>query len=235
MRLCRRPDTWLGERKDVLRRLLRRQAVAEPEHRFYLYCEGTKTEPAYFRAVSRRFRNAQLLIEAIGVGGVVLTVADQAIDHAKKRRSGRSRRGGGMSSFGKADQVWAVFDRNGHPHFNEAVAKCRDNHVLVAQSNPCFELWLVLHLEDYDRPANPRDLQAQLHRLFPEYDHAQSPNPNFDGFVEKMEAAEKRASSQLRRRGDEQQPFGNPSTTVVCLTHAIREAHNRARRPGGNQ
>lgn len=140
-----------------------------------------------------------------------------------------------MSSFGKADQVWAVFDRNGHPHFNEAVAMCRDNHVLVAQSNPCFELWLVLHLEGYDKPASSGDLQARLHELFPEYDHEKSPNPNFDGFMEKMGSAETRASRQLQHRRKEGNPLDNPSTTVVCLTLAIREAHNKAQRLGGNQ
>ena len=215
--------------------LRRRKHVAEPEHRFYLYCEGTKTEPAYFRALSRRFKNAQVLIKAIGVGGVVRTVAEQAIKGAKELRARKRKRGEGMSSYEEADQAWAVFDRNSHPHFNEAVAMCRDNHVLVAQSNPCFELWLALHLEGYDGPANSSEVQARLHRLFPEYHHAKSPNPNFGGLVEKVEVAEKRASRQLHRRRDEGQPFGNPSTTVVCLTLAIREAHDRAQRPEGNQ
>ena len=214
--------------------LRRRKHIAEPEHRFYLYCEGTRTEPAYFRALSRRFNNAQLLIEAIGVGGVVRTVAEQAIECAKAFRARKRRRGGGMSSYEEADQVWAVFDRNGHPHFREAAAKCRDNQVLVAQSNPCFELWLVLHSKAYDRPANSSEVQARLHKLLPEYDHARSPDPNFDRLVAEVEAAEQRAARQLRRRRDEGQPFGNPSTMVVCLTHAIREAHKRAQRSGGN-
>ena len=123
--------------------------MAEPEHRFYPYCEGTKTEPAYFQAVSRRFRNAQVLIKPIGVGGVARTVAKQAIAYAKELRSGKRGRGSGMSSYEEADQVWAVFDRNGHPQFREAVARRKENHVLVAQSDPCFELWLVLHSLHY--------------------------------------------------------------------------------------
>lgn len=215
--------------------LRRRKHVAEPEHRFYLYCEGTKTEPAYFQAVSRRFRNAQVLIKSIGVGGVARTVAEQAIVCAKELRSGKRGRGSGMSSYEEADQVWAVFDRNGHPQFREAVARCKENHVLVAQSDPCFELWLVLHLESYDKPTNASAIQARLHKLFPEYDHARSPNPNFDGLVAAVETAEKRASKQLRHRREEQKPFGNPSTTMVCLTRTIRKAHARAQRLGGNQ
>lgn len=87
----------------------------EPEHRFYLYCEGVKTEPAYFQAVRRRFGNAQVLIKAIGVGGIVRTVAEKAIDCAKELRSKKRAHGGSMSSYEEADQVWAVFDRNGHP------------------------------------------------------------------------------------------------------------------------
>ena len=44
-------------------------------------------------------------------------------------------------SFEENDQVWAVFDRDEHPRFDEAIALCDGHGVLVGRSNPCFELW----------------------------------------------------------------------------------------------
>ena len=203
--------------------LKRRKHVAEPERRFYVYCEGTKTEPEYLRAVRHRFKHAW--VEVVGVGSVALTVANQAIKHAKEIRSNRRRRRQGTSSYEEQDQVWAVFDRDDHPRFDDAVAMCRSSRVRVAQSNPCFEVWLVLHLEDYDRPTSSSDIQARLHKLLPEYHHEQSPSLNFEPFLVEVRAAERRAVRQLRARKVERQPFGNPSTTVGFLTRAIRKAH----------
>ena len=203
--------------------LKRRKHVAEPERRFYVYCEGVKTEPEYLRAVRHRFKRAS--IEVVGVGGVALTVADRAIQQAKELRSNRGRRRQDTSSYEEQDQVWAVFDRDDHPQFDDAVAICRSNRVEVAQSDPCFEVWLVLHLEDYDKPASSSDIQARLHKLLPEYHHEQSSSPNFETLLVQVRAAERRAARQLRAREAENRPFGNPSTTVGCLTRTIREAH----------
>ena len=207
--------------------LRRRAHVAEPERHFYVYCEGTKTEPEYLRNVGRRFKHARIV--AVPVGGVPRTVAERAIERAKllaQRRRPRQR----TSSFEENDQVWAVIDRDKHPQFENVLAMCRVRRVKVAQSNPCFELWLVLHLDDFDKPIHSGGIQARLHELFPQYDHERSPAPDFEPLLDGMPEAEQRAARQLQARVAEQTPFGNPSTTVGHLTHAIREAHELARR-----
>ena len=122
-------------------------------------------------------------------------------------------------------------DRDDHPDFDNAIAMCRAGGVSVARSNPCFELWLVLHLEDFDKPISSTDIQARLHHLLPRYHHRQSPSPSFEPLLANVPEAEQRAARQLQARVAEQDPFGNPSTTVGCLTRAIREAHKRALRP----
>ena len=208
--------------------LKRRKHVAEPERRFYIFCEGTKTEPKYLEAVDHQFKHAW--INVTGVGGVPRTVVGQAIEHAKELRSKRGLGRSNASSYEKEDQVWVVLDRDNHPEFNNAVDMCRPHHVQVARSNPCFELWLVLHLEDFDKPTNSSDIQARLHQLFPDYHHQQSPSPNFEPLLATVLEAERRATMQLRARETEQQRFGNPSTTVGCLTRTIRDAHERTGR-----
>lgn len=163
------------------------------------------------------------------VGGVARTVAERAIERVNAlRRRERGRRG--VSSYEESDQVWAVMDRDHHPEFENVIAMCRARGVEVARSNPCFELWLVLHLDDFDKPINSRDIQARLHELLPQYHHRQSPKPSFDSLLDKVPDAEQRAARQLEARVAERDPFGNPSTTAGCLTQAIREAHEFAAR-----
>ncbi len=159
--------------------------------------------------------------------GVPKTVAQQAVKFAKSQglapRSGRKR-----SSFEENDQVWAVFDRDEHPHFEDAVTLCEKHGVGVARSNPCFELWLILHAQDYNKPNDRHKLQAALKTLRPEYDPSGSKTLNCDELLTRVEAAEQRAAKQLQNRELDDCPYGNPSTTVGELTRAIRKVNESA-------
>ena len=56
-------------------------------------------------------------------------------------------------------------DRDTHPHFDKAMKLCEVEGVRVARSNPCFELWLILHYEHYDRPGTNKDVQRHQQPL----------------------------------------------------------------------
>ena len=208
--------------------LRRRRARRDPKRRFILFCEGRNTEPTYFDAIRRTCSNALIAVETYRGVGVPYTIATRAVEHARELGLGRrSRRR--KDSFEEADQVWAVFDRDEHPRFDEAVAHCESNAILVARSNPCFDLWLVLHERDHDRPDNRHAMQAALEALRAEYDAGGAKTPDCDNLVTRVEQAEHRAEAQLQRREQEDAPFGNPSTTVGRLTRAICKAHEDAR------
>lgn len=201
--------------------LKRRNPRREPKRRFVLFCEGARTEPAYFDAIKRERGNTLIAVEIVGAAGVPMTIAEKAVEEANRRRGRRD-------SFEKDDQVWAVFDRDQHPRFDEAVKRCEQHDIGVARSDPCFELWLILHERDYDRPCDHREAQRELARLRPEYDGGGSKTPDCADMVRRVEEAEERAEAQLRRREEEGAPFGNPSTTVFRLTRAIRDADEHA-------
>ena len=155
--------------------------------------------------------------------GVPYTIAEKAVERARELGlSPRSRRR--QDSFEARDQVWAVFDRDEHPRVNEAVELCRVHGIGVGRSDPCFELWLVLHEQDYDRPNDRHAMQAELKALRPEYDLDGAKTPDCDDLMARVDDAERRGEEQLRRRELEDNPFGNPSTTVGRLTGAIRGA-----------
>jgi RloB-like protein len=209
--------------------LNRRRHRREPRKLFIIYCEGQKTEPAYFAALKRACADALIEIETVPNAGVPYTLARSAADRARELGlSHRSRKA--LNSFEEGDEVWAVFDRDEHPRYREAVGLCVDVGVKVGRSDPCFELWLILHEGDFDRPADRHAVQARLRELRPEYDPSRGKTPHCLDLIAQVEEAERRGEAQLQRRANEGNAYGNPSTTVCRLTIAIREAAKQARR-----
>jgi hypothetical protein len=200
----------------------------EPKRRFIIYCEGAKTEPNYLAALRRSCSGALIEVETIPGAGVPFTIAESAADRSRKLGLSTKRRKV-LNSFEEGDQVWAVFDRDEHPRFNEAVALCEKNRVGIGRSNPCFEVWLILHLEEYDKPDGRHAVQAYLRSIRPEYEPDGAKTPNCADLVTRVDQAERRAEAQLIRRESEGSPYGPPSTTVGCLIRAILDAAAAAR------
>lgn len=208
--------------------LRRRSHRREPKRRFIIYCEGRNTEPAYFHALRRTCADALIDVETIPAAGVPYTLAEAATRRA--RELGLSRRSHKpLDSYEERDEIWAVFDRDEHPRYPEAVALCEGVGVGVGRSNPCFEVWLILHEADFDRPDDRHAVQSHLRRLRPEYDPANGKMPDCADLVGSIEQAERRAEAQLVRRENEANRYGRPSTTVGRLTRAIRDAAEKAR------
>ena len=161
--------------------------------------------------------------------GVPYTVASKAVEYAKTQGIGQhSRRKKNL--FEQNDKVCAVFDRDEHPKFRDAVELCESQGILAGRSDPCFELWLILHDENHDRPDDRHAVQSHFEEMHPEYDADGAKTPDCDELVTRVKQAEERAEAQLERRVEEGDPFGNPSTTVGHLTRSIREADELARR-----
>lgn len=205
----------------AVKTLKRRVNVREPKRRFIIYTEGKKTEPDYFRAVRRTSLGALIDIEIVEAAGVPATIAKKASADAKSR----SRRGRARSSFDETDEVWAVFDRDEHPNVPEAIEQCRVAGVGTAFSDPCFEIWLILHHGEFDRPDNRHDVQSECAKRCEGYDPKSGKTANCDVLMPLVEAAEKRAEVQLARRIEEGDPPSAPFTTVFKLTRSIRQAH----------
>ena len=210
-------------------RIGRRGSRRDPKVRFILFCEGRNTEPEYFSAIKKKWTGALVAVESRRGVGVPITIAQQAVDFAISSglaRNSRRRK----NLFEEKDQVWAVFDRDEHERYEEAVLLCEANDIGVARSNPCFEVWLILHEQDYDRPDDRHQVQNELQRLRPEYEQGGAKLPNCKEMVDRVKDAEERGEALRRRREDERDPHGRPSTTVGKLTKEIREADRRVRK-----
>ncbi|MGC5031608.1 RloB family protein [Micromonospora sp. DT229] len=127
--------------------LKRKVGVRRPRKTIAVFCEGERTEPEYLEALKRdpavrETAAVDLRIETHGYGSVPLTLVRMAI--SAKEKAAREE--------GEIDEFWCVFDvewpRN-HPGLREAMDLANRNGINLAVSNPCFELWLVLHFRNH--------------------------------------------------------------------------------------
>jgi hypothetical protein len=194
--------------------LRRRGPQRNPKAEIVVVCEGKVTEPQYLVELARHYRSLISMDLIIEKGaGVPLSIL-------KRAREMLHRRDG---DFGKNDQVWAVFDRDDHPEVTRAINEAVASGISVGFSNPCFELWLVLHYRDHDAPVSRRQIQRVLRSLMPKYNPRGSKEISFAQICDAVEIAEARAEAMDIRRAKERDARGNPCSTIYKLTREIRK------------
>lgn len=204
-------------------RLKRRASKREPVRKFYLICEGKNTEPDYFKALKAILGPAQIEFIYTPDAGVPMTIAEKAFGILKEEGLNKKSRKK-LSSFEEKDEVWAVFDRDEHPKYQEAKDYCASKGIQIAYSDPCFELWVNLHFCDSDRPCDRVEAQKKTEDIVVGYSRKSGKTANFFAAIENLDEAEKRAESMATRRIDEGNLEGNPSTSVHLLTRSIKRA-----------
>ncbi len=184
-----------------------------------LFCEGSRTEHDYFNALKRlpSVRDAssvEIRLAASG-GNSPMTLVDKAC--------------AAKANEAELDEVWCVYDVEAkadkpghHPHLEKARVKARDNDVELAVSNPCFELWLILHLHADPHPTAFLTTPAaeSLRRAL---DASSGKEVDAAKYVPHLALAKDRAE-QLERKhtGDQTMfPANNPSSTVFRLLTAV--------------
>jgi hypothetical protein len=177
--------------------------------------EGTVTEPGYLVQWARR--NHHLHIDFADSGMAPLTMVQQARHHQQtNRRSNPNHRG---KDF---DEIWCVFDVDQHPNLSQAINEARQSDINVALSNPCFELWLILHYQDQTAHIERHDAQRRAHHLGAV--DAKRLNPaNIDTLFKGYDDAKLRAQTlQARHITNGSGPETNPSSNVWELIDRLR-------------
>jgi hypothetical protein len=189
----------------------------QPRREILLFVEGEKTEEDYFLHWYR-LHQRHVIVTIDKFHGSPIKLVERA-ESIRKRELYEARRGRGRAH----DEIWCVFDIDNHPSVNEAVQRAEGNGIHVAISNPCFELWFILHFEDQNAHINAKQAQARAQALL-RCGKALTPaalatlEANFD-------------DAQIRARrlhqkhiGDGSPPHTNPSTQVWKLVGNIRSA-----------
>ena len=207
--------TGRGTRKG--RSLRRRVSFRTPKRTFLVFCEGTKTEPDYIKALKqepavRDSASVDIRIDLNASGAVPLTLVDAAAE-ARTRTS---------LEQGEIDEVWCLFDvewPKNHPKLPEARAMAEVSDVRLAISNPCFELWLALHFDNRTAWLD-NDAARKLRR-----DHDKSSGKGLDAseyMPRRADAAERARALTAKHAGDGTEfPHDNPSSGMYLLLEAI--------------
>jgi hypothetical protein len=145
--------------------------------RILIVTEGSKTEPQYFEEIRAAYRlhSANVEVQHSQLG----TDPSQVVQYACKLfKSGDLNRGIRPLSF---DKVFAVFDRDDHENYFNALNNAdslhlkmkNDNNQLVSfraiASVPSFELWLLLHYEDIQCSLHRDEVLQRLIKYIPNY------------------------------------------------------------------
>ncbi len=163
------------------RGLKRKVAMRGLYERVLIVCEGEKTEPNYINEIRAHYKlhTANVLVRASELG----TAPIQVVKYAEQLfLEGDSHHKLEAREF---DRVFAVFDRDDHLSYQEALAYCQQaTHLknnerqtvplFAIPSVPCFELWLLLHFEDVLAPLHRDEIYKRLRIHLPEYDKGSS-------------------------------------------------------------
>ena len=134
-----------------------RRKVGQRERRTVIrvLTEGEVTEPEYLRlicsdSVKLDVRNSKK------------TTPIQLVEQAKRDQSQDRRVRAVNRSF---DEVWCIFDRDDHHKFGEATQAAAKADIPIAVSNPCFELWLILHVTEHTAHISTSMAQTRAEQL----------------------------------------------------------------------
>lgn len=209
------------------RDLKRHAAQRAPYKRVLIVCEGEKTEPHYFEEIRREHRlttaNVQVRPSTLGTQPI------QVVEYAEQLlREGDRCKGILQGAF---DHVCAIFDRDDHATYHQALAKAdaldgklkNDSGERIPfqaiASVPCFELWLLLHFEDVLAPLHRNEVYDRLKPYLPSYNKGQ--NGNWTATRDRMEKAVARAEARMvaTTAYDGNAPYTNVHQLISLLMH----------------
>jgi hypothetical protein len=200
----------MAKRRDNLRR---RAPTREPKKRFLIVCEGGITEPFYFKELRHLLRSPLELV--VLPGGTPKTLVERAVQEKNSAEQDARRR---KDENLKYDETWCVFDIDEHPFLAEAQQQARDNNISTAISNPCFELWVVLHFQEQRAFIDRHAVQHLCRTHMPRYEKRL---PCAD-LLSRYEDALRRATELEQWHRLRGTAGNNPSTGVHKLAEKIR-------------
>ncbi len=191
-----------------------RRKVGQRERRTVIrvLTEGEATEPQYLRLICRDSVK-------LDVRNSKRTTPIQLVEQAKHDRSTDRRVQAVNRSF---DEVWCIFDRDDHHRFGEAIQAAANADIPTAVSNPCFELWLILHVTEqtaHISTARAQTLAEQLNLV----DGKNLAQANLDTLRSSCLEAKRRAlrlDKMHERNGSP--PRSNPSSGVWRIVDRLR-------------
>lgn len=134
----------------------RRSGSREPADRILIVCGGDVTEPSYFEGLRQFHRNPAIKV----------VIRKKRVDPANLVTYAVRLRDNDVDSF---EDVWCVVDVDDFD-LGPAVALAASENISLAVSNPCFEVWLLLHFANQTAPLTCyAEVARVLVKFVPDY------------------------------------------------------------------
>lgn len=186
-----------------------------------IVCEGTKTEPNYFKAFQKLNRGTVVYnIEIEGRGENTIQIVDRAITLRDKAKTAGQ----------EYDRVWAVFDKDSFSDtkFNSAIIRAKNSGISTAWSNEAFELWYLYHFQnritamsrtEYNDSISKEVNKSPLYKSKKPYKYQKNDILNYEIMNKygSQENAIKYAKAKCEEYKDERFAKHNPCTMVYKL------------------
>lgn len=191
----------------------RRSVATRPVQmtRHLIVCEGKETEPRYFEGMKEALGAAngrKVSVVVRGSGKHTLDLFEYAEDYCRYA----------PDSF---NHVWLVFDKDDFPagDFDLVERKCVEASSPVCAfhalwSNPCFEIWLLLHLRYTTAPMNASSCQRALADIL-EREFGVSYRKNMDGLFSLVELRRQGAVVNANKLIKHHKTIGNDRPSIM--------------------
>ncbi|MEV7969504.1 RloB family protein [Sphaerisporangium sp. NPDC088356] len=180
-----------------------------------IFTEGKKTEPIYLQHWYRLHRDRAIVVIDEFHGGPLQLVETAC---ARKQADLREKKRGRGDTF---DEYWCVFDVDEHHNLDQAVELAFKGGISIAVSNPCIELWFMIHFKDQWAGLHRHDAQDRAEELL---GCGKAPTVKaLELLVDRHDVAVSRAQALDKKHdGDGSPPRSNPSTDLWRLIQKIR-------------
>ncbi|MEK7433688.1 MAG: RloB family protein [Cyanobacteriota bacterium] len=173
---------------DRKKRPLNRLTNVRDSKLYVIATEGSKTEKVYLDALSKHYRNSKIHIKILERLDPHNSSPNHVIEELNKFKK--------EYKLDSHDELWMLIDLDRWHRLFDIAQKCVQKNFNLAVSNPCFEIWLLLHISDLTN-YNKNDLEKskgycekELRNLLGSYNKS---NPDLNHFLPNIKDAINRA------------------------------------------
>lgn len=142
--MARQPKPGGRKRPSFESRLERKTGLRAARLRLLVVCGAEVTEHAYVQGLKNAARNPAVSVKVVKYP----KAPSQVVAHAAKLLAAAS---------DEYDEAWCVLDVDEFTDLDQALREAERHDIGVALSNPCFEVWLLLHYTDHRKHAGSYD------------------------------------------------------------------------------
>ena len=186
------------------------------KRRVLVLCEGSETEPTYLRFIATCATSTLVEIDDND-----LTSPKQLVDRAcRLLAESKSLAEKTADPNALYDEVWCMFDVDVHPMIHEALNKAASSGVRLAVSNPCVELWFLLHFQNQSAYIECASALHNMKQHSPSYSKSSFAFLSLQGRY--ADAKGRAQQLEAKHLGDRTAfPQNNPSSDVWRLIEAV--------------